>query len=70
MNNQNGLAPHEMIELRELMDSCLTGAKKIHCSLSMVEDKELKSYMEKCLNSKKTNLESMETFVENTLNIR
>lgn len=27
-NNNSGLAPHEMIELRELMDTNIIGAKK------------------------------------------
>lgn len=28
MNNKNNLAPHEILELRELMDTNLVGAKK------------------------------------------
>lgn len=69
MNSNNGLAPHEMIELRELMDNNVIGAKKIQASMPMVEDDELKSFMERCLDSKKENLNSMQTFVENNLNM-
>lgn len=69
MDNTNNLAPHEMIELREIMDTNVIGAKKIQASMPMVEDDELKSFMERCLDSKKENLSSMQTFVENNLNM-
>lgn len=69
MNNNNSLAPHEMLELRELMDTNVIGAKKMKASMTMVEDDELKSFMEKCLDSKKDNINSMQTFIENKLNL-
>jgi hypothetical protein len=68
-NNTNGLAPHEILELRELMDMNLIGAKKMQSSMSMVEDDELKSFMEKCLQSKKQNIDSIQNFIENNLNM-
>lgn len=70
MNNITSLAPHEMLELRELMDTNIISAKKMQTSISMVKDDELKSFMEKCLDSKKENLNSMQTFIENNLNIK
>lgn len=69
MNNNNSLAPHEMLELRELMDTNVIGAKKMKANMTMVEDDELKSFMEKCLDSKKDNINSMQTFIENKLNL-
>lgn len=69
MPNTNNLAPHEMLELRELMDTDIIGAKKIQASMPMVEDDELKSFMERCLDSKKENLNSMQNFIQNNLNI-
>lgn len=69
MSNNNGLAPHEMIELRELMDTNVIGAKKMQASIPMVEDDELKSFIEKCLDGKKENINSMQTFIENNLNM-
>lgn len=68
MNNKNSLAPHEILELRELMDTNLIGAKKIQASMPMVDDGELKSFMERCLNTKK-NINSMQTFAQNNLNM-
>ncbi|ABR36721.1 hypothetical protein [Clostridium beijerinckii] len=69
-SNNSGLAPHEMIELRELMDTNIIGAKKIQASMAMVDDGELKSFMEKCLDSKKENINSMQDFIENKLNMQ
>lgn len=69
MDNNNSLAPHEILELRELMDTDIIGAKKMQASMSMVNDDELKSFMERCLDSKKDNINSMQNFIENNLNI-
>ncbi|MBD7910497.1 hypothetical protein [Clostridium cibarium] len=70
MENKNMLTPHEMIELRELIDVNIIGAKKIQASMSMVDDDELESFMEKCLKNKKENISSMENFIENNLNVK
>lgn len=69
MDNNNSLAPHEILELRELMDTDIIGAKKMQASISMVHDDELKSFMERCLDNKKDNINSMQNFIENNLNI-
>lgn len=69
MSNTTNLAPHEILELRELMDTDIIGAKKMQASMSMVDDDELRSFMERCLDSKKENLDSMQTFIENNTNI-
>lgn len=70
MNKKNNLAPHEMLELRELMDTNLIGAKKIQASMPMVEDDDLKSFMKRCLDNKKDNIDSMGTFIENNLDVQ
>lgn len=69
MNDNNSLAPHEILELRELMDTDIIGAKKMQASIPMVEDDELKSFMERCLDSKKENINSMQDFIETNLGI-
>ncbi|MGE5627412.1 MAG: hypothetical protein ACM3X7_04750 [Solirubrobacterales bacterium] len=68
MNNSK-LAPHEVLELRELIDINIVGAKKVQASLGMVEDEELKTFMESCLETKKSNIGSMEKFIKSNLNI-
>lgn len=70
MNNKNNLAPHEILELRELMDTNIIGIKKVQASIPMIEDDELKSFVEKCLESKKENINSMQTFIENNINMK
>lgn len=69
MNNKNNLAPHEILELRELMDTNIIGIKKMQASIPMVKDDELKNFAEKCLESKKENINLMQTFIENNTNI-
>lgn len=65
MPKNNKLAPHEILELREMMSTEVLAIKKTQASLAMVKDLELKSFMERCLDAKQTNLSSMQSFVEN-----
>lgn len=69
MNNKNNLAPHEMLELRELMDADIVGLKKLKANMKMIEDDELKSFMEHCLDNKKENINSIQNFIESNFNI-
>jgi hypothetical protein len=69
MNNKSDLAPHEMIELRELIVNCLVGEKKIQATMAMVNDDELKLFMKNCLKTKKENIKSMQTFIEDNINM-
>lgn len=62
----SALAPHEMLELRELLSTTVLGAKKLQASMPMVQDDELKSYMERCLNTKKDSINSIQTIIEST----
>lgn len=70
MSTQNALAPHEILELRELMDTNLVGAKKIQASMPMINDEDLKEFMEKCLSNKKENITSMQSFIKNNMNMQ
>ena len=47
------LAPHEAIEVHELISQEILGTKKVSASIDMVIDVELKSYMKAILSSKK-----------------
>ncbi|MDS0527370.1 hypothetical protein NNC19_16895 [Clostridium sp. SHJSY1] len=70
MEEKGKLTPHEIIELRELLDSNVVGAKKIQDSMSKVNDDELESFMEKCLDSKKENISTIENFIKNNFSIQ
>ncbi|AGX44246.1 hypothetical protein [Clostridium saccharobutylicum] len=70
MSKKNNLTPHEILELRELMDNNIIGVKKMQASIPMIKDDELKSFMEKCLDCKKENINSMQTFIENNISMQ
>jgi similar to spore coat protein len=55
------LAPHEAIEIRELISQEMLGIKKISASINMVDDNELKNFMEDSLAAKKTALQNIES---------
>ena len=59
MNMQ--LAPHEAIEVRELISQEMLGIKKISASINMVNDSELKNFMQDSLASKKTALQNIQS---------
>lgn len=46
------LALHEAVEIRELISQEILGIKKVSASIGMVNDSELKSYMQDTLFSK------------------
>lgn len=70
MDNKNTLAPHEILELRELMDTNIVGSKKIQATIPMVKDDELKSFVERCLDNKKENINSIQTFIKTNLDMQ
>lgn len=55
------LAPHEAIEVRELISQEMLGIKKIKASIDMVNDNELKSFMKDSLSAKKTALQNIQS---------
>lgn len=69
-NKTSGLAPHELLELHELINTEIVGAKKAQASLSMVQDEELKGFIQDSLNSKKSSLEQMQQFLSTQVNLQ
>jgi len=65
MANETRLAPHETLDLHELLDSGVTGAKIMQASLAMVKDPDLKSFMEDSLNAKKSRIQDMQRLISN-----
>lgn len=55
------LAPHEAIEIREFISQEMLGIKKVSASLNMVNDKELKSFMQDSIASKKAALQNIQS---------
>lgn len=60
MNNQGKMAPHEALEIRSLMGSEVNCAKKTQAFMGMVQDQELKSFMQNSLDAKKRAIEEMQ----------
>jgi similar to spore coat protein len=54
------LAPHEALELHELIRSEVVCVKKMQASMAMVQDQDLKSYMEDSMNAKNTTLDQLD----------
>lgn len=55
------LAPHETLEVRELISQEMLGIKKINASMNMVNDTELKSYMQESISAKKNALQNIQS---------
>lgn len=68
MQNNASLAPHEMLELHELINGEIVSLKRTQASMSMVNDNELKNYMQQCLNSKKTAIQQIQNFINTQYN--
>jgi similar to spore coat protein len=59
----SALAPHETLEVHELLSSEINMAKKIQANIAMVKDEDLKSYMQDCLDKKMKVIETMDVFI-------
>ncbi|HCW04597.1 MAG TPA: hypothetical protein DGK91_08755 [Clostridium sp.] len=62
MAGNNTLFPHETLELKDLLSSDLIIAKKLEQKISMVQDGELKAYIERCLSTKKDSIKAIQAF--------
>ncbi|MBU5483494.1 hypothetical protein KQI86_04075 [Clostridium sp. MSJ-11] len=67
MENQTKLAPHETLELHELLSSSVLGVKKANATLNMVNDEELKNFLQTSLNSKKSSIQELQGFLKQNL---
>lgn len=61
------LNPHEAIEVKELMIQEILGVKQLSSSLQIVQDMELKNFMQDTLASKKHLLNELRTTLESQL---
>ncbi|WP_461613232.1 hypothetical protein [Clostridium sp. Marseille-QA1073] len=67
MENNSKLAPHETLELHELLSTSILGVKKATATLNMVNDQELKNFLTSSLDGKKTKLQELQTFAKENL---
>ncbi|MDS0527372.1 hypothetical protein NNC19_16905 [Clostridium sp. SHJSY1] len=59
------LAPHEALEAREFISQEMLGIKKISANINMVNDSELKNFMQDSIASKKTALKNIQSVLGN-----
>lgn len=62
-NNNVGLTNHELLELHELFSNEIIGVKKDQTSISMVQDEELKNFVQESLNTRKNTIQQMQNFI-------
>ena len=58
------LAPHETLELHELVSVSISEIKNLANSIPNVRDEDLRNYLNKYVNTKKTNLENIQKLVD------
>jgi 5-hydroxyisourate hydrolase-like protein (transthyretin family) len=61
----NTFAPHELLDLHELLPAEVTTAEKLQVSIEKVNDNELKSFMQTCLTAKQNRIAQMSQIVAN-----
>lgn len=59
MMNQDTLAPHENLELYEILRFKQTEVKKLQANIATVHDEKLRSYMKDCLESSRSFIEEL-----------
>lgn len=67
MEDRMNLAPHETLELHELLSASMIGLKKTNASLNMINDPELKNFLNSSLDGKKVKLNELQCFLKDNL---
>ncbi|HVI40960.1 MAG TPA: hypothetical protein VM577_09890 [Anaerovoracaceae bacterium] len=60
---EKAIAPHEALELHELLRSEITGYRKLQTTITKAEDNELKEFMKESMNFKRENIEQLQNFI-------
>lgn len=63
VQQQTTLAPHEMLELREILDSDMTCTKKLESTVIALQDPELTTFVQDLVNVKKQEMRDIQQFV-------
>lgn len=62
-NNNSGLTNHELLELHELFTNEIIGVKKDQINISMVQNEELKNFVQESLNTRKNTIQQMQNYI-------
>lgn len=64
----NNLAPHEILNIQELLNSNILETKMITNNISTIKDENLKQLMQEHLTSKMNKLKEIEDFINANIN--
>lgn len=67
MVDRMGLAPHEFYELHGLLAAEVTSAQKLETTTDMIQDRELKSFMENSLAIKRRRIDRMQQIFQDNV---
>ncbi|MCH5138248.1 hypothetical protein JMF89_13685 [Clostridiaceae bacterium UIB06] len=62
-NSNSGLTNHELLELHELFTNEIIGVKKDQINISMVQNEELKNFVQESLNTRKNTIQQMQNYI-------
>lgn len=65
MYNAKGLTPHDALELNEVMNGEMVTMKMMQLSVNMVQDPDLKTFIQKSLQAKQARMQEMQQFLLN-----
>jgi hypothetical protein len=62
-NNNEGLTPHDALELNEVMNGGMASMKMMQMSMKMAQDPDLKVFMQQNLESRRARIQAMQQFI-------
>jgi hypothetical protein len=69
MNDITKFTPHEALELHELLNAGVLDVKKLNATIGIVQDEELKQFMQTTLNTKKASVNDIQATVSKIQNL-
>lgn len=69
MNDITKFTPHEALELHELLNTGVLDVKKLNATIGLVQDEELKQFMQTTLNTKKASVNDIQATVSKIQNL-
>ena len=64
-NNNLEVTPHDALELNEVMNGGMAAMKTMQVSMDMVQDPDLKAFMQQSLTARQARMKAMQNFISN-----
>lgn len=65
MDNNRELTPHDALELNEVMNGGMAAMKMMQVSMDMVQDPDLKAFMQQSMTVRQARMKEMQSFISN-----